>query len=99
MTVVRFDDEGDELRPQVAVLRTHDIEAARTLAKPMYWEHLASPRLGWLRLTTRANEETWVTDRRRGTPCVIFVMTDYPRIPDKENQHDSTDTAVDVPGH
>lgn len=64
----------------VAILRTHDPEAARARFADLLSQHelwFAEARLGWWRLVPwDANwtgcGRSWITDEVRGLPCVVF---------------------------
>lgn len=67
----------------LVVLGTHDIEEATRLAQhqPEWSEselHLVEPTTDWWRLVPwdvndMGFDRTWIIDRKRGTPCVVFA--------------------------
>lgn len=62
---------------QVAVLGTHNVDAAREMAPQGYHcPYLIKPELGWVRLGMNHGEPTWLHDDVRGAACVIFDESD-----------------------
>jgi hypothetical protein len=72
---------GDYLANGVIVLRTHDIDLARFLARPLWEEEVTdsididtvTAHLNWVHLCPHGPDEfQWVTDEVRGVPSVSF---------------------------
>lgn len=78
--VVGWDcDPSGDPEWQVAVLGTHDVAAAREVAKyGFHCPHLVNPTLGWIRQSMRDGERWWAEDEVRGAACVIFDESDDP---------------------
>lgn len=79
--VIGFDDDHRGIN-YVAVLRTHDEEFARSVARPFRCAYLVNPweapRLSWLRQTLRDGEPFYEFDDVHGAPCVLFEESDDP---------------------
>lgn len=63
----------------VYVLRTHDVDLARKLARPFVCSHIVDPQMLWVRETIRRGEPFLAHgEERRGMPAVRFRESDEP---------------------
>jgi hypothetical protein len=78
--IADFTSDDDGLYGGVIVLRTFDVDLARYLARPLWYEvddsisvDEIAPTCDWLRLVPNGSDcFMWTLDETRGVPCVMF---------------------------
>lgn len=75
---IRGYDTDGELDHWCAVMRTHDVDYARRVARPFVTNciDIANPELVWLRESIREGEPWIEHDPIRGVPAVVFLELD-----------------------